>query len=1126
MKRPSLRVVSRTLWRPVKLLLEALLPCAIGACIYLLYSSSALPLLMYVLSDLTHGEVRVSAASGSLGGPAALDGFVYDTPLMRLEIRHADLVWKPYGVLSRHLAVTELRATRVLLTIKPHVHTGPDTGALTQLPWPLKVEMLHADSFELYVHDAAPVVFSDVDLVADWHGDVIETRPLTLTYAPIGRIALDGRLRLQPHALEVIEAQLSGPATAQVQGLIGYDNSVRLDAAWTRLQWPFSGVAQVDSASGRLHMNGNWQSYDWNLAGPVRVQLQPQPVSAELRAHGHGTLHGLQVQEAALRGLGGALTAQADLAWLPKFSLSVNGKASCLNPAANWKEWPGSLAGNFAFDLQPAADGVRAQFDAALADSTLRDFGFALNLRGTYAAKVLTLAQFDLHSGASLLKLQGRATPPFDLSAQLDSPDLANLWPQLLGSAQLQGTLTGTEPEPHITLRGQLHNAQYRTLALEQADLDADISPRLPSHIDLKATKLKAGILMPLLTLHADGTAAAHQLKLNAQTQAGNLDVALRGALDLAARRWRGQLYDSHGAPLRLSPWMLEEPAALEAAPGFVQLDPVCWKSSAARACTQFALRGTNARLAFRLQDWAFAYFEPFLPPQWTLAGKASGTGVLIYDEGKLHAARGDVETEGGALNVEKHPALVFKASTLRISDEDSGTQAQLHMPLDNGGIEVDATLAPAMADGARALSGHVGVDVGDLTPLRLLSPQVESVSGQVHGDFKLGGTATQPLAEGVLQLADGRVRLGAPGIEVTALKAMLKGSSASPVISLEASGESGGGALALTGSINPRDAQQRLQFKLSGHDFQVMNTTQVRVWASPDLQFTAGDDHAELHGEVQVPRAEIRPKSLTQGVGPSRDQIILGPEEQLPAASVFKVISQVRIALGESVSFEGYGLKALLRGAIDTSDEPGRPTQARGEITLAEGRYKAYGQDLTIENGRLLFDGGLITQPAVEVRAVRNNTSEITVGVLVRGTLAAPQLTLFSSPDMPPEQQLSWLILGHGAEEQPNASERGSLSSAALSLGMSGGSYLTQKIGGTLGLDEVSVSSKPGQTSDQAQFTLGKYLSPRLYISYGVGLFQPGHTFRLLYDISKHFKLSTETGVESGGDILYTTDR
>jgi translocation and assembly module TamB len=128
----------------------------------------------------------------------------------------------------------------------------------------------------------------------------------------------------------------------------------------------------------------------------------------------------------------------------------------------------------------------------------------------------------------------------------------------------------------------------------------------------------------------------------------------------------------------------------------------------------------------------------------------------------------------------------------------------------------------------------------------------------------------------------------------------------------------------------------------------------------------------------------------------------------------------------------------------------------------------------------------------------------------------------------MPQERQLSWLVLGRAIDDGGggSATERELVANAALGLGLAGGEWLAQRLGGRIGFDEISLGAKPGESSDQARLTVGKYLSPKLFISYGVGLFQPGSSFRLQYDIGRGFKLATETGVESGGDLLYTIER
>jgi translocation and assembly module TamB len=52
---------------------------------------------------------------------------------------------------------------------------------------------------------------------------------------------------------------------------------------------------------------------------------------------------------------------------------------------------------------------------------------------------------------------------------------------------------------------------------------------------------------------------------------------------------------------------------------------------------------------------------------------------------------------------------------------------------------------------------------------------------------------------------------------------------------------------------------------------------------------------------------------------------------------------------------------------------------------------------------------------------------------------------------------------------------------------------------------------------------TVGKYLNPKLYLSFGQALFDNASETRLRYTISPRWELETKTtGEKSGGDIYY----
>ena len=86
------------------------------------------------------------------------------------------------------------------------------------------------------------------------------------------------------------------------------------------------------------------------------------------------------------------------------------------------------------------------------------------------------------------------------------------------------------------------------------------------------------------------------------------------------------------------------------------------------------------------------------------------------------------------------------------------------------------------------------------------------------------------------------------------------------------------------------------------------------------------------------------------------------------------------------------------------------------------------FGQRLTIERGRLIFDGP-IDNPALDIVALRKNL-QVEAGVKVTGTARVPRVELTSEPPVPDGEKLSWLVLGQGLAKRffPGESALGKL--------------------------------------------------------------------------------------------------
>jgi translocation and assembly module TamB len=163
------------------------------------------------------------------------------------------------------------------------------------------------------------------------------------------------------------------------------------------------------------------------------------------------------------------------------------------------------------------------------------------------------------------------------------------------------------------------------------------------------------------------------------------------------------------------------------------------------------------------------------------------------------------------------------------------------------------------------------------------------------------------------------------------------------------------------------------------------------------------------------------------------------------------------------------------------------------------------------------------LDQPTLDLVAEREiKDSDIRVSVNVRGSLDNPFVTLTSTPAMPNNEALSYLLTGRSLNTL-QSSEVTSVNKAAESLAISGGGLLLGGLGSKLGLDEVSVESA-GQ--DDTQVVLGKALSPKLFVSYGISIAEAINTVKLRYSLNPRWSLKAEAGLEQSADVEYRIER
>lgn len=424
----------------------------------------------------------------------------------------------------------------------------------------------------------------------------------------------------------------------------------------------------------------------------------------------------------------------------------------------------------------------------------------------------------------------------------------------------------------------------------------------------------------------------------------------------------------------------------------------------------------------------------------------------------------------------------------------------------------------------ARRIDGTITATIPDIAAFALISPNLANLHGRVELGGEVHGTLSDPHVRVALEAEQLTAEIPRLGLHLN--EGVLNAESLDDNdVAVSGSIRSGEGRLTVTGTVTTGG---RANLQIEGEQFLAADIPGARVIANPDLRFVRGPDGMFLTGRVKVASAQVRLQELRRinrvETGTSDVVIVDAKTRAEAAAEGAPLRADVTVVLGEEITVSGFGLEAQLEGQVAIREAPGQPTTADGEVR-AEGTYRAFGQELTISQGRILYADMPLDNPRLNIVATRE-VEDITAGVRIGGSAQRPELTVFSDPAMDEANALSYLLAGRPLQDIGiSETDADTLTSAAESLGAAAGGLLAKRIGERLGIDLVAVEES--ELLGSQVFTVGEYLSPRLYLSYGVGLFEPGDVITLRYRVSDRVAVRAIRGPEeSRVGIEYQVER
>jgi translocation and assembly module TamB len=949
----------------------------------------------------------------------------------------------------------------------------------------------------------------------------LDTGPLAVSLRGAYR---DRRLR----ADELVVSLQGTRGLLQARGEFMFDGGVpstRLDGRWSRLQWPLKGTPLVRSPAGEFSIGGE-MPFLITLKGDVDAGGRfPAATFSARTVLAQGRISAPQFHAKALQGeIGG----NGELSWSPAKSWRAGIEATALDPRVLHAEFPGRV--NFRLTGSGTDFDAKSKWDVALENvsGTLRSQPISGRARVRHEHGTYRISNGDVRFGGAHLVANGVYGPVNDLNVTLDAPDLARVIPEIRGGVNLRAGLQGDEKTPLLKINVRAQGLEYERYRVQQvtADGQIDLRDQLASWLTLDVADLgMEERRLRSIRARLEGRASRHELDL--AVNAGNAQVSLHTRGGYEKETWTGVL-DALSFAAGETRMNLDAPAKLAASRKHALLEQACLVGGEQRACAQgqWQMQG----------PWNVEIVGTDLPLKTLAAGlprPLEYSGTLDLD---IRASGSPRQPWTGVARADfSNGVFRYKRAGGKIQSVAIGTgRAQFAADVERYTARLNLRAEPGVRirGEARArrrsgeawqqlpLAGSIEAETNDLGFIPILVPEVDRASGNLKADLTLNGRLGSPRFDGALDLTNGEMDLYAVNLLLReiGMDVELAGNS----LNLTANAVAGKGRIAVNGDVSWSERQPKGTLRLTGENLLLADVPEARIVASPNLRFRVDGRRIDVDGAVRVPNARLAPANLTGAMLPSEDEVIVGEETQSPE-SRFIVTTGVHLILGDDVTIESYGLTGKLGGGVLVYSATGEVSTGIGEIKVEEGKYTFYSRELDIEFGRLVFSGGPLGDPGVDLRAIKQYP-DVLAGVNVRGTLRNPRVSFFSDPPLPQTQIVSILVAGRTLDSlQDGGATSGSMNSTALLA--QGGAILANRLGEQLGLnlDEISVES---ESADETSLVLGKYLSPRLYVSYGISLTEAINTLKLRYTISDHWTIKTEAGEARSADIVFTIDR
>ncbi len=458
--------------------------------------------------------------------------------------------------------------------------------------------------------------------------------------------------------------------------------------------------------------------------------------------------------------------------------------------------------------------------------------------------------------------------------------------------------------------------------------------------------------------------------------------------------------------------------------------------------------------------------------------------------------------------------------ANLKISRFSRASAAVASTPVD---LAVDAALTPGQGpegNYARALIRQGGVIVGrvqmNLSPTGPGSDWTKQITnagvtggirynGPAGVLFSLAGQARQQLDGPVAVAADFSGQLNAPhlngvikansltydnedlGTRITAVS--LDGRFSNDKLELtKFHGTAGQGEVSGSGWVSlAANEKFPLQVHIDLYNAHLARSDSIDSTVSGSLDLSNdATNGALIKGDLRLP--QLRYTVIRQGAAEINElegvhhkgyQKVAAVQTGAAPPALWKL--DIRVRAENQIFVSGMGLESEWRMNLRVGGTT-RDPRVTGEMNTVRGYYQFAGRDFDIETGTIRFNGGILTDPEIDLTA--NGTVKDINGIIkVTGSAQRPEIAFSSTPALPQDEVLSRMLFG---ESVTNLSATEALQLASAVNGLRGGKDYLNPLGAlrqATGIDRLRVIGADTATGRGTSLAAGKYLTNSVYV-------------------------------------------